>query len=519
MLTDARELRSGTVLSTDLCVIGGGPAGITLAREFIGTPASICLVESGGLQADEDTQALYAARAIGLPYPAQRTRQRFFGGTSNHWGGWCRPLSPVDFDVRPWVPNSGWPITADELKLYYERAHTTCQLGPFDYERDSWTDPSSSVPVFGSEDVEIAIWQHSPVRFGRVYRQDLEQARNITVLLHANVTNLVPNEAVQQIDRVDVACLTGPRVQIRAKTFVLACGGIENARLLLNSDQQVPGGLGNRHDLVGRFFMDHPLIFVNEFVFAQPRLALDYYSDWTRPSLPVRAWNRGLRWIGLSTAPPPIARRGFRVTEDAQRRERILQWGGTLEVDGSEDASDFADSIGLVTRALETGSTESGPEVKRVRLWIRAEQAPNPASRVMLDPADRDALGVRKVVVDWRLTELDRRSVRQGMRLFGHAVGAGGLGRLRLSPALADDDLVWKGWLGQAHHMGTTRASDNPKEGVVDRNCRVHGLANLYIAGSSVFPSAGFSNPTLTIVALTHRLADHLKPLVQPTGS
>jgi choline dehydrogenase-like flavoprotein len=513
MFIDARELPSDRTLETDICIVGAGPAGITLAREFVGTPVGVCLVESGGFEADAETDALYAGKAVGLQYFLRGTRLRYFGGTSNHWGGWCRPLNAADFPPRPWVPYSGWPIAAADLKPYYERAHVTCRLGPFDYDPDSWTTEAASALAVASTDIDTAIWHYSTVRFGQAYRAELQQSQNVTVLLYANATNVVANDAVRTVERIRIACLNGTRFDIRAKAFVLACGGIENARLLLHSDKQIPAGLGNARGVVGRFFQEHPLLFVNEFVFLDPVVGPGIYSDWSRPSLPVRAWQRGLRMLGLDVSYPPRVRRGFSISEEAQRRDRLLNWSGTLEIEDSKAPSEFAEDIAAVARALETGSVHEGAQTKRVRLFIRAEQAPNPASRVTLDQ-DRDALGMRKVVLDWRLGDLDRRSIREGARLLARAVGTSGLGRLRLIPSLADDDSVWNGWLGGSHHMGTTRANDSPREGVVDRDCRVHGLENLFIAGSSVFPTSGFANPTLTIVALAHRLADHIKSLV-----
>lgn len=499
--------------------MGAGAAGITLAREFVGTSVTVCLLESGGFEADEETQALYHGTTIGMPYALSGTRLRYFGGSTNHWSGLCRPLDPIDFETRPWVPYSGWPFAFDDLKVYYERAQGACRLGPFDYDLDSWV---SAVPLrraIVSRDIETVMWQHNePTQFGKAYRRELEQAKNVNVLLHANLTELLTDESLRRIEDIAVVCLQGPRFTVRAKLFVLACGGIENARLLLNSDKQVPGGLGNQHDLVGRFFSEHPHSLVNEAVFSKPDLNLAYYDWWVRPrpNAAVRAWRRLRQELGFPVSRQPEVRAGFAVSEEAQRRHGLLNWSVMLEPESYRPTSHLANEIGITTRAVETGSIGRDRPVSWARLFLRTEQAPNRDSRIMLDER-RDALGLRRVILAWRLSELDRYSIREGTRLFGRALGSAGLGRVRLDPALSEDDAAsWSRVIeGGAHHMGTTRASDDPHEGVVDGNGRVHGLHNLYVAGSSVFPTVGHANPTLTIVALAYRLADHLKLILQ----
>jgi choline dehydrogenase-like flavoprotein len=144
----------------------------------------------------------------------------------------------------------------------------------------------------------------------------------------------------------------------------------------------------------------------------------------------------------------------------------------------------------------------------RFGVGCACEQTPNPDSRVTLAD-DTDPLGLRRVRLNWRLTEQERRSFIANIRALGRELAAAGIGRLR--PLLPDDGLWEKVVGGGSHHMGTTRISDDPKRGVVDRDCRVHGIDNLYVAGSSVFVTSGSANPTLNILALAYRLVDHLK--------
>ena len=260
MFIDANTLDSGAVIQADICIIGAGAAGISLAREFIGSSLRVCILESGGFEYDDDTQTLFEGENIGFPYyDLKSLRLRFFGGTTNHWAGACRPLDAIDFEKRDWVPHSGWPFSKTELDPYYEKAHVLCELGPYDYDPGTWeSDESPRLPI-NDERVNTAMFQISPpTRFGSVYRAELKNAQNITTYLNANVIDI---ETSQQGDRVQRVAVTthdqSVSFTVNAKQIVLATGAIENARVLLACNKQVAAGLGNQHDLVGRYFMEH----------------------------------------------------------------------------------------------------------------------------------------------------------------------------------------------------------------------------------------------------------------------
>ncbi|HEU4993382.1 MAG TPA: FAD-dependent oxidoreductase, partial [Gemmatimonadaceae bacterium] len=255
---DGRAVQRDAELTADLCIIGAGAAGIAMALELAGSPMSVLILESGGFDPDPQTQALARGEVVGLPtFPLEVSRLRFFGGTTGHWGGFCRAFDPIDFEARPWVPHSGWPITHAEVAQYYERAHELCQVGPPDYEPDQW-DLAETPPLPLGKDVRTRLIQFSPpTRFGVRYRDAVVKAPNISLYLNSNVTSIRPDANGKTIARLDVATLSGNRFTVKARTYVVAVGGIENARLLLASNQVMQRGVGNDHDIVGRYFGDH----------------------------------------------------------------------------------------------------------------------------------------------------------------------------------------------------------------------------------------------------------------------
>jgi choline dehydrogenase-like flavoprotein len=262
MILDARRLPRDTIIDADVCIVGAGAAGITLAREFVGQPFKVCLIESGGLEFDDETQSLYEGDLVGLPLDApEDSRLRYFGGTTNHWAGACRPLDADDFAFRPWIPYSGWPIAKVDLDPYYPPANEIVQIDEVDWSPEFWAEQMPEfyrLPFMGRR-LLPAIWQKSPpTRFGQTYRDELARADNVETSLFANVVDIETNDATGAVTRLGVACLEGNRFWVKARIYVLATGGIENARILLLSNKVRPAGIGNSFDTVGRFFMNHP---------------------------------------------------------------------------------------------------------------------------------------------------------------------------------------------------------------------------------------------------------------------
>lgn len=518
MLQDFRQRDDGAVIETDVCVIGAGAAGIALARELAGSARTVCVIESGGLEAEPSTQALYEGTVVGEPYPPlEATRLRYFGGTTNHWGGRCRPLDAIDFEPRSWVPHSGWPITRQDLDSFYARAQVICELGPYEYDPAIWRPLLPGLIALRPDRLVNRLWQLSPpTRFGQRYRDDLARATNVRVLLNANAVEIVVNDAATAVREVRLKTLDGKAGTVRLRTVVLACGGIENPRLLLASNRVITAGIGNGHDRVGRFFLEHPHA---QIAFAVPTAPLERFRVYS---------GRVKATTAVGTA---VIQAKPGLSEAFQRTERLLN--GCVDMGFGYDRSEGYLTLRRVAKTLGRGAMpdDLGGAVLRMvgdldglalglyrRLrdenvfWFGAnvEQAPNPDSRVTLDET-RDALGLPRVRLDWRLSAIDKRTTRVVCRLVGEELARLGIARMRMDDWLLADDTRWMDLGIRYHHIGTTRMSDDPKHGVVDRECRVHGIANLFVVGSSVFATSGYANPTLTIVALAVRLADRLK--------
>lgn len=532
MLTDARTLDSGSALEADLCIIGGGAAGITMAMELLGSGLRVLVIESGGTEPDAATQALATGDSIGEPATTldnpvslDQIRLRYLGGTTNHWAGYCRPLSPIDFEPRDHLRVSGWPIDHAELVPYWERAAQWVRISDGDFSVDTWARRlGAAAPPVHTYAVEPLAFQISfPTKFGDLYAADLSAADNIEVLLHANLVNLA-SENGQAVTHLQIATLSGISLTVTARAYVLAAGGIENARLLLASTDHDPAGLDNSNDLVGRYFTEHLQIYVGFGVLEPP---LSDVSGLQGGEVTIASGRHaghvhGAKFaLGLTDA---HLRSGATTGLELQFLPGRLPAGVPLQERGVTVAD---------IRAL---MAHTGPEPgTAVYLQALAEQELNPDSRVTLGP-ETDALGMRQVQLDWRYTAADRRRVIAGLRVMAEAMGATGWGRVQLVlggvHADAYDNLVSGEFLtifrsipeevdlsgfpvGMGfHHMCTTRMSDDPAEGVVDADCRMHEVDNLWVAGSSVFATGGTATPTLSIVALAIRLADHLQEVL-----
>lgn len=527
MLTDAREAPPRSTLEADVCIVGGGAAGITLARSLRGSGLSTVLLEGGGLHLEPDVQALYEGDVAGHPYfPLTACRLRMFGGTTNHWAGYCRPLEPVDFEQRPWIPHSGWPFGHRELAPYYPAAAALCEIHPARWQASFWAEASGRNTLGLREDVfRSGVYQRSrPTRFGEGYRQDLVESPEIRVLLHANATEILTNGAGDAVQRVRARTLAGETWWVESRAFVLACGGIENARLMLVSRSPAhPQGIGNGRDLVGRFFMDHPHLVDGRFLPSDPHLDASFY---TTQETAVGRFDgmlalreevlRSERVQGFAITFDPMDRQPAEVLEAENSRGMVSLKLLASYLRNGRLPEDLPSHLGRVLADVDDVAvagwarvTDPRREGTMYRVFLRSEQAPNPESRVLLG-GGTDALGMPRVRLRWHLGESDLRTVQRAHELLAREVGRAGLGRVYFP-----DDPVDRSWtkrlFGGNHHMGTTRMHRLPEEGVVDAQCRVHDVANLYLAGSSVFPTCGYANPTLTLVALALRLGDHLR--------
>jgi choline dehydrogenase-like flavoprotein len=532
MFIDARQLSSGSTIQTDLAIVGGGAAGVSLALQMVGRGLRVCLLESGGLEYEWPSQSLYTGTNVGLPYYALDFCQlRFLGGSTNAWGGWCRPLDPIDYEERPWVDNSGWPFPMQELAPYYPDAHKIVQVRSDDYDVDramaELSHPRAKPLEFDKSRLETTIYRFSaPTRFGRVYRDALRTAEDLHCYLNANVLAIKANRDANSVERLAVGTLSGVRFDIKAKYYVLAAGGIENARLLLLSNDVAPNGLGNNHDLVGRYFMEHPHT-KRKVIVPSKRLASGIYGElfhgravMARMSLPesvqreeqllnysanlhaVYMGHDSEGWLALRKAVLSLSRK--RSTDPFIRLPPYGHKGLTPRQIFDMVRQFDRMAIAGVLRLFQPDRFISG-----FVLESKPEQAPNPNSRVSLD-GGVDAFGLRRVQLDWRTLPIDRRTAIRGEEIVDAELRRLGIGSL--APLAPNETEEWPSNLeGGWHQLGTTRMHTDERLGVVDPNSRVHGISNLYITGGSVFPTGGAAPPTLTIVALSLRLAHHLK--------
>ncbi|MDE0606186.1 MAG: GMC family oxidoreductase [Acidimicrobiaceae bacterium] len=532
MLTDARALNSGSSLRADVCIVGGGAAGITIAMEMLNSDLSVLLLESGGTESDAATQALAQGESIGAPLTSldnpvnlDQTRLRYLGGTTNHWAGFCRPLSPIDFETRDHLVVSGWPIDYADMVPYWDRAAEWVRISDADFSIGAWERRLGvSAPPIDTLAVEPLAFQVSfPTKFGDVYAPELRAAANIEVLLHANALNLAGNDG-QRVAHVDVATLSGVSFTVEARAYVLAAGGIENARLLLASIDSDPAGLGNSNGLVGRYFSEHLQIYAG-FGVLEPDFG--EVSGLQGGEVAITQGRHaghvhGAKFaLGLTDA---HLRSAATTGLELQFLPGRLPDGAPLQEQGV--------TVGDISAMMAHTGPEPGTAVY---LQALAEQEPNPQSRVMLG-SRTDALGMRRVRLDWQYTAADRRRVIAGLRVMAEAIGAADWGRLQLVPGgvhadahgnlvsgelltifrSVPDEIDLSGFpVGVGfHHMCTTRMSRSVEQGVVDADCRMHEVDNLWVAGSSVFATAGTATPTMSIVALSIRLADHLQELL-----
>ncbi len=547
MIADYRNGSLPASFEADICIIGSGAAGIALAHALAGSSLSLCMLESGGLASERESQQLYEGSSGGtLPFDPAMSRVRAFGGSCNFWGGGCIPLSDLDLSRRDWVPHSGWPLSYAQLQPYYERAVAFCQIGDLGFAAGSFLAPlPRQPPPFDERKLVNRTFVSAPILFGAAYRAELEQATNIRVLLHANLLELHATADGGSVSHARIGTLDGRRGQVRARHYVLACGAIENARLLLLSRSSCPHGLGNRHDLVGRYFMDHPSGALGSILSgAADRIARPYDRRLNKDPVPAfpeislsetaqrthRLLRARIHPLAMEGAVPKglQALRALRAgaprpeqDESAALKARVCaattsdpsRFGLVAERPRptARLALDVALGAGDIARAFARKLVDR-PAVgtDHVELIGYFEQAPNPCSRVTLGD-ECDALGQPKVRVDWRLTPLDRYSYRGTAMLCGGEIVRLYGGAFHPAPWLAEEADAPAQVHGTAHHMGTTRMADDPREGVVDRECRVHGIDNLHVAGSSVFPTGSWAFPTLTIVALSLRLADRLR--------
>jgi choline dehydrogenase-like flavoprotein len=467
----------------DVCIIGAGAAGIVLARTLARAGRTVLLAEGGGLDYSDESQAIYRGRVVGDPYfELEDARLRYFGGSTNHWAGVCRPLDERDFQPKAYVSFTGWPIQPRELSPYLGEAREILGLDPF----------PADAPLPGTQDLQQMFWRYADrLRLGEQYLPEIQNSSHVSALLHANFIGFDLHD--QKILAAWFSNYEGNRVKVEAFRFVLACGGIENSRILLIENAKINNVLGNSSNMIGKYFMEHPHFTIGEhFLYRDHPFEL---SDDEINLIPTPGFMERSEIMNC------------RITLDLVRSRP--GWQGFVQTAMCSVAPEMSDQLlhSLGRRYLCGGTVRAS--------W---EQEPRAENQIALGD-DVDVFGNPRVQMIWHKSELDRRTFTTLALRVGRYLAEVDAGRLRLEDWVLDEhaDYPVHDRLGGKHHMGGTRMASSPRDGVVDRNCLVFGTNNLYVAGSSVFPNGGQSNPTLTIVLLSLRLADFLTTEAQGT--
>ncbi len=546
MISELSDFSSNKTLNADICIVGAGAAGITLAHKLIDRGTDVLLLESGGLTPEANTQQLYAGEVSDprLHSPPDRYRQRRFGGSTTIWGGRCMPYDAIDFEPRDYVPHSGWPFGLDALMPYYPEANRLCEAGRFAYSsEDAFATPLPPLLTgFDSQEFSTDTLERfsCPTDFGRRYRAKLSSAPNVRVLLHANVTSIRLDANAGRVTELTARDLAGNQLTIVARRYVLAAGGLETARLLLSNRDVQPNGIGNDRDVVGRYYMCHIAGTIGRIEAPGPTSRVNYGYNisaegvYCRRRIALRAATQRTQRLGNFVARlhhPRIADPAHRnaVLSSLYLAKFLIPYEYGKRLHGGENVS-FADWMRHVGNVVAAPHDAAGfawhmlrdrklaqrkfpsiiirPKRNLYSLDFHAEQQPNPSSQVVLSDK-KDALGMPQLKIDWRYTEGDVDTVTRSLALLAQEMSRSGAASMDYDQDSVEAEMTRYGAYG-GHHIGTARLGVDPRSSVVDPDGLVHGVGNLYVAGAAVFPTSSQANPTLTIVAMTLRLADHL---------
>jgi choline dehydrogenase-like flavoprotein len=513
MLIDANRLDSGSVLQAKYCVIGSGMGGATLARSLAAAGRDVLLIEAGGTDLPASGKDPVQAEHVGRSFNMPITRCIELGGTSNQWHGICAPLDDVDFEQRPWIPGSGWPITRKQLEPFYREAAEALEV-----PCDGWFDDQPLADhvkqrlgdLHFDRDVLQAkiVYNRKPPRRWKNILLDLAKRDVLRCVLNASALELVQPSGESAVRELVVGT-AHHRITVRADVFIVCCGGLETPRLLLNSRSGQPSGLGNEQDLVGRNLIDHPAGHFNKIGFHRP-LAAPVFSG--APATPQTGIIAGLMLTPRKQAEARLPNHyvWVRPSVSAARIDDELMLS-FLKVRGWRDLT-LRQVFGILTSRdilyrVFVHRFGVRPRYRYGDLWFMTEQLPNPDSRVQLSRSATDRHGYAKASVHWQLSPQDL----EQFHAYAKVLFASGLRSNQYQIARSDNPDIWSRTVASAaHHLGTARMAARPEEGVVDSQLRVFGVPNLYVCDASVFPTAGSVNPSLTITALSLRLARHL---------
>lgn len=509
---------AGQRLDCDVCIIGSGVIGLALIRELEGSGLSVVVLESGGEAresaiADLQTSIVHGGHFHG----ATEGRARQLGGTSNIWGGQALPMDPIDFARRDWVPNSGWPIAFDTLLPFYRRAATFLDIDDRDFDHDVFARFGIKQPDWlPSSALRYHVSKWAPVpRLIDLHRRSIARSSTIRLVLHANLTDIATSTAGDHVDRVTARSLDGHSIDVHARRFVLATGAIETARILLAASRRNGRPIGDGHALVGRYLMDHPSGAIGELRSADEaqtqrlfnllyigrrkysaRLSL---SDVVQREEHLLNMSCGFNFVAPPDGAIDVLRRGMAGIR--ARSVRQVAAAGLQAIAALPAMAYWGWQRTVRHRAVYPGA--------RITLVVNCEQSPSPDNQVSL-AAETDAFGIPRSEISWTPGAATEAGARRFAHLLRQCFADGHAGEIVVQRWI--DDPSEPTTLQDAFHpMGTTRMAESPREGVVDSDCRMFGLDNLWIAGTAPFPTAGHSNPTFTAIALAVRLADQFK--------
>lgn len=468
---------AASAFSPRVCVIGSGPAGTTIARTLAASGIPVAIFEAGSSDYTDDSQAVYKGKVVGDPYfDLDTARLRYQGGTSNHWAGWCRVLDAADFEAKSWAPDTGWPIRRSDLEPYFDKVRAVLDLPPFE----------ADMPV--DEKIRWVQLIKSPaVRFAEKFGPEIEKSESIALVLNTYVTELKGNGV--SVSGAKIWSDGKDRGTFKADYFVVCTGGLENSRLLLWSNARSGGAVVPHADALGRYWMEHPHFESGNAILSdKAQFKLDATSEAFFSPTPEAMQARGILNFGIRVVETPYQGVKNLLADLACQAPGTAEW--------------MASAVDSNLRCA-------------AQLHVAWEQAPLATNRVMLSESERDPLGVPSIELHWKKSPMERRTVTEAIKLFGETLAAKDLGRVRMADWLANgEDYPTNMETAGFHHMGGTRMGDDPAKSVVDADCRVHGMRNLYVGGSSVFATSGQANPTTTITALALRLGDHLGKVV-----
>ncbi|MCR8924111.1 GMC family oxidoreductase [Dasania sp. GY-MA-18] len=524
MIIDGLKIGEEVKTECELCIVGGGVAGIVLANELSSAFSSIVVIESGSQDYNAQAQELYEAESQHeqIPNPLY-SRLRMLGGSSNHWENNTSPFSPLDFEKRDWIKNSGWPLGFEELSDYYKKAGWYCGVGDDGYDQNYWSKKLEKNDLAAGSQVlktQISKYAVPPVRFFQQHGDVLINSNNITVYTGLNLVDIIYNKNNKDVELAKAINTGGNELSVSAKIFIFCLGGIENARMMLVFNDKYDNQLGNQGDSVGRYFMEHPTPRAAQLLADSPerysfylgeetgdKLVAGYFSleesvvrseQTTNLRMPLHPSTEYMLSDGISS---------YHILSDAIAKGDVPENFGQHLLNLTADIDLVAEAVSR--KKFQKSLFDYSKNFAGFQMPMMMEQTPHRDNRIRLG-SKKDKMGISKLKIDWELKESDKAMVWKTLELAANEIGALDIGRMRLLYERASR--IWGDQLGfSQHHMGTTRMAENPDNGVVDKYHRVFGTNNLFMGGSSVFSTGGHVAPTLTIVAMTIRLADYIK--------